>query len=84
MGVASSGPYRPTDQTVAVYEEVSAMLKVQTDRLGKVLREDLARFNAQLRSARLEPVVPSTDLPAAPRGPVADDDVLLDAEQPAA
>jgi photosystem II stability/assembly factor-like uncharacterized protein len=83
-GVASSGPYRPTDQTIAVYEEVSAMLKVQTDRLEKLLREDLARFNAQVRAARLEPVVPSTDLPAAPRAPVADDDVTFGEEQPAA
>jgi hypothetical protein len=60
------------------------MLKVQTDRLEKLLREDLARFNAQVRAARLEPVVPSTDLPAAPRAPVADDDVTFGEEQPAA
>src|SRR5690606_21187889 len=75
-GTASSGPYRPTDQTIAVYNEVSAMLKVQTDRLDRIIREDLERFNRQLRSARQEPIVPSTDLPEPPRGPVADDDVV--------
>ncbi len=76
-GVAASGPYRPTDQTIAVYNEVSAMLKVQTDRLEKILREDLERFNRQLRSARQQPIVPSTDLPTPPRAPVADDDVVM-------
>jgi photosystem II stability/assembly factor-like uncharacterized protein len=83
-GVAGSGPYRPTDQTIAVYNEVSAMLKVQTDRLDKVLKEDLERFNRQLRSARQQPIVPSTDLPTPRPAPVADDDVLMEVEQPAA
>lgn len=77
-GVAASGPYRPTDQTIAVYNEVSAMLKVQTDRLEKILREDLERFNRQVRSAGGQPIVPSTELPEPPRGPVADDDVVMD------
>ncbi|HRQ77079.1 MAG TPA: hypothetical protein PLY94_00650, partial [Gemmatimonadaceae bacterium] len=44
----------------------------------EILREDLERFNRQLRSARQEPIVPSTDLPEPPRGPVADDDVVMD------
>ena len=66
------------DQTIAVYNEVSAMLKVQTDRLEKILREDLERFNRQVRAAGQPPIVPSTDLPEPPRGPVADDDVVMD------
>jgi hypothetical protein len=73
-GVAASGPYRPTDQTVAVYEEVSQMLRVQTDRLEKILREDLERLNRQLRAAGKEAIVPSTDLPTPTPGPVANDD----------
>jgi photosystem II stability/assembly factor-like uncharacterized protein len=77
-GVAGSGPYRPTDQTIAVYNEVSAMLKVQTDRLERILREDLERFNRQVRAARLAPIVPSTDLPTPPPAPIADDDMTMD------
>jgi len=76
-GVAASGPYRPTDQTVAVYEEVSQMLRVQTDRLEKILREDLERLNRQLRAAGKEAIVPSTDLPTPTPGPVADDDDMF-------
>jgi hypothetical protein len=76
-GVAASGPYRPTDQSVAVYEEVSQMLRVQTDRLEKILREDLERLNRQLRAAGKEAIVPSTDLPMPTPGPVADDDDMF-------
>lgn len=83
-GVAGAGPFKPTDQTVTVYNEVSAMLKVQTDRLDKVLREDLERFNRQVRAAGQQPIVPSTDLPTPRPTPVADDDDMMDAEQPAA
>ncbi len=72
--VASSGPYRPTDQTIAVYEEVSGLLRVQTDRLERILREDLERFNRQLRAAGKAVIVPSTDLPTPPPGPIADAD----------
>lgn len=83
-GVAASGPYKPTDQTIEVYNEVSAMLKVQTDRLDKTLREDLERFNRQVRAAGQQPIVPSTDLPTPRPAPVADDDDVMDAEQPSA
>lgn len=75
-GVAQSGPYRPTDQTVAVFEELSVLLKVQTDRLERILKEDLERFNRQLRSAGKDVIVPSTDLPTPAPGPVADDDLM--------
>ena len=82
-GVAGSGPFRPTDQAIAVYNVVSAMLKAQTDRLDTVLRDDLAGFNREARAAGQQPIVPSTDLPTPSPAPVADD-VLLGAEQPAA
>jgi hypothetical protein len=61
--------------TLASSLAVSAMLKVQTDRLDKVLREDLERFNRQVRAAGQQPIVPSTDLPTPRPAPVADDDV---------
>jgi hypothetical protein len=82
-GVVGSGPYRPTDQAVAVYGELSGLLKVQTDRLGRIIREDLERFNRQVRSAGLSPIVPSTDLPSPAPGP-AMDTLDEDAEKPAA
>jgi photosystem II stability/assembly factor-like uncharacterized protein len=73
-GVAASGPYRPTDQTVAVFAELTGLLKVQTDRLERVLREDLERFNREVERARLPRIVPSTDLPTPPPRPAMDDD----------
>jgi hypothetical protein len=74
-GVAASGPYRPTDQTIAVFDELSGLLGVQTDRLTKILREDLERFNREVERARLPKIVPSTDLPTPAPRPAMDDDV---------
>ena len=82
-GVVSSGPYRPTDQAGAVYTELSGLLKVQTDRLDRIIREDLARFNRQVRGSGQALIVPSTDLPTPAPGP-AMDGTLHDAEKPAA
>ena len=62
-GVAASGPYAPTDQSIAVLEELSAQLKVQLDLLQVMLDEDLKRFNEQARQAGLEPVVPKAEEP---------------------
>ena len=81
-GVVSSGPYAPTAQSVEVFDVLVELLKVQTDQLDKLLKEDLERLNRQIRAGGKEPIVPSTDLPTPPRGPVADDDVLT--EMPAA
>jgi hypothetical protein len=78
-GVVASGPYRPTDQSRAVYDELTTLLKVQTDRLERILREDLARFNRQVTAAGLTAIVPSTDLPAPRPGPAMD---TLDEEMP--
>jgi hypothetical protein len=77
-GVVASGPYRPTDQAVAVYEVLAELLKVQTDLLERILREDLERFNQQLRAAGQPVIVPSTELPTPPPSPVADDESALD------
>ena len=66
-----SAPFPPTVQARAVFDELSGLLKVQTDRLDRILREDLARFNRQLRSARMEVIVPRTELPTPAPPPVA-------------
>jgi photosystem II stability/assembly factor-like uncharacterized protein len=79
-GVAASGPYKPTDQTVAVFEELTGLLKVQTDRLTRILREDLERFNREVERARLPKIVPSTELPTPAPRPAMDDDVTSDEE----
>ena len=80
-GVVASGPYAPTAQSIAVFEELSAMLKVQTDRLERILKEDLERFNRQVRAAGQAVIVPSTDLPTPAPAPVADAELV---ETPAA
>jgi hypothetical protein len=76
-GVVQSGPYAPTDQAIAVFAELSTLLKVQTDRLQKLLAEDLNRFNQQARQAGQAPVVPKAEeVPARPN--VAMDDLAAD------
>ncbi|MCL4214972.1 MAG: glycosyl hydrolase [Gemmatimonadales bacterium] len=78
-GVASSGPYRPTDQAEAVFAELSDLLGVQLKQMEKLLKEDLERFNQEARRAGLEAVVPKAEEP--PPKPVitADDDEVLPA-----
>ena len=78
-GVVASGPYKPTDQSRAVYDELTTLLKVQTDRLDRIIREDLARFNRAVTAAGLAAIVPSTDLPTPRPGPAMD---TLDEETP--
>ncbi len=49
--VASSGDYRPTDQQVAVREELTAAIEDQLDRLREIETEDLPRFNEAVAAA---------------------------------
>jgi hypothetical protein len=76
-GVVASGPYKPTDQALAVFEELSALLKVELDKMNKLLKEDLERFNREAKAAGLEPIVPKAEEPARPVI-TADDDVVMD------
>lgn len=77
-GVVQSGPYAPTDQSVAVYEELSKLLQVQLTKLQKLLTEDLDRFNREAKQAGQAPVVPKAEEPAARPTITADDDVMAD------
>lgn len=77
-GVAASGPYRPTDQSLAVYDQLSALLKVQLDQLQKLLTEDLKRFNDQARQAGQPPVVPKAEEPKERRPTITADDDMAD------
>jgi hypothetical protein len=54
-GVVAQGDNKPTDQAYAVFEELSAALQVQLDRMDAVLRERIPAFNA---------AVGALDLPA--------------------
>ncbi len=72
--VAGSGPYRPTDQSVAVYEEVSSLIEVQLQKIRKVLTEELNKFNQEAKRAGQAPVVPKAD--DAPPRPTVTADLL--------
>jgi len=54
-GVVSQGDNRPTDQAQAVFDELSAELQTQLDRMDAALRERIPAFNA---------AVAALDLPA--------------------
>jgi photosystem II stability/assembly factor-like uncharacterized protein len=56
-GVVGSGDARPTDQSVAVFEELSAALQAQLDRLDAMLKERLPAFNAAVDALNLPAVV---------------------------
>jgi hypothetical protein len=59
VGGASSGP-RPTDQAVAVKEEVTALIDEQLELLKELMENDLSRFNDLVRQKDI-PAVISTD-----------------------
>jgi hypothetical protein len=52
-GVVASADARPTDQSVQVFEELSAALQVQLDRLKAILETDVPAFNRLVRDADL-------------------------------
>jgi len=56
MGVVESADARPTDQSYAVFEDLSARLAVQLGRMNELLDRDLAQFNELLRARNLPPV----------------------------
>ncbi|HEX9730123.1 MAG TPA: glycosyl hydrolase [Gemmatimonadales bacterium] len=56
-GVVSSGDFRPTDQAYAVFEELSAQLQVQLDRLSALLTERVPQFNTLVGGLNLPAIV---------------------------
>ncbi len=64
-GVVGSTDAKPTAQSYAVYNDLSAQLEVQLSALRTALK-DLTAVNATLQGAGLKPIVPSTaETPAA-------------------
>ena len=55
-GVVSGADARPTDQSVAVFEELSAALQQQLDRLQAVLADQIPAFNAAVAALNLPAV----------------------------
>jgi photosystem II stability/assembly factor-like uncharacterized protein len=53
QGVVESGDSRPTDQSYAVFKELSGRLDTQLTRLETILKTDVAAFNATLSAAKL-------------------------------
>jgi len=55
--VASSGDYRPTDQAIAVKNEISAQIDVQLQKLKTIMDTDLLIFNSLVRSHDIPAVI---------------------------
>jgi photosystem II stability/assembly factor-like uncharacterized protein len=53
MGVVGSSDARPTEQSVQVFQELSALLAVQLARLRAIVETDVPAFNALVREANL-------------------------------
>lgn len=56
LGVVTRGDMKPLNTAQPIFNDLKAELKVQTDRLQKVLATDLPAFNAELKRLGLEPI----------------------------
>ena len=56
QGTVESGDYRPTEQAVAVFKELSARLDTQLARLDALVQGDVGAFNTALRAAGQAPI----------------------------
>jgi photosystem II stability/assembly factor-like uncharacterized protein len=58
QGIVESGDFRPTDQSQAVFKELSARLDEQLAKLDALIRTDLTAFNALVVKKKLTPIIP--------------------------
>jgi photosystem II stability/assembly factor-like uncharacterized protein len=58
QGIVEAGDNRPTDQSYAVFKELSAQLEKAFRKLDGIVNDDLATFNQQIAKKKLPPVVP--------------------------
>jgi len=56
LGIVSAGDGKPIANAVPIFTDLKAELKVQTDRLRRVLAADLAAFNTEARRAGVDAV----------------------------
>ncbi len=58
QSIVESGDYRPTDQSYAVFKDLSAQLDAQLAKLDALVKVDLAAFNVMVVKKKLAPVTP--------------------------
>jgi len=58
LSVVDSGDSRPTDQSYAVFKELSSKLSVETQALDALLARDVPGFNALLARFGRRPITP--------------------------
>src|SRR5262249_40120221 len=58
QSVVEAGDNKPTDQSYAVFKELSAQLDKAFRKLDGIVNDDLATFNQQIAKKKLPPVVP--------------------------
>jgi hypothetical protein len=56
QGIVEVGDYRPTDQSYAVFKDLSAQLEKQLEWLDSLVRGELGAFNQQIAKKKLAPV----------------------------
>src|SRR5262249_20670916 len=59
LGVVSRGDGRPIGNALAIFNDLRAELKVETDRMQKIFEIDVPAFNAQAKKLGLDPIVVS-------------------------
>jgi photosystem II stability/assembly factor-like uncharacterized protein len=59
QSIVEAGDYRPTDQSYAVFKELSAQLDKQLAALDSLVKTDLAAFNQMLVKKKLAPITPA-------------------------
>ena len=57
QGIVESGDYRPTDQSYAVFKELTSQLETHLGRLDVLLKSDVDAFNKLIARKKLPPVV---------------------------
>jgi photosystem II stability/assembly factor-like uncharacterized protein len=68
QGIVDSGDSKPTDQSYAVFKDLSAQLDRQLQRLDALMQTDVAAFNKELARKKLAPVDAATSAaPSVPR-----------------
>ncbi|HEX8456867.1 MAG TPA: hypothetical protein VF656_06075 [Pyrinomonadaceae bacterium] len=66
-GVVSSADSAPTEQSYAVYEDLTAKIDAQLQRLDAVMKTDLPAFNALVREQNIPAVIIKPNAPQASR-----------------
>ena len=56
--MVNAGDGKPIGSGYEIFKEVTAELKMQTDRLRQVLEKDLGAFNVEARRAGIAPINP--------------------------